>query len=321
MCNTQLKDDFAKSYPWLYHQTRAAGGIISIPLLAQKSPAPMKTLLKIIEQGVELNIVAVREGNLMLVNEPENTSPNIKIAESIFNPHQNQGLYTETAIELFNQYIAYTENRPSRKKEFHQYFVTQQTSLLRALYMLYRGDIINQDIVLLGDDDLTAIAIALIGGFNSLTILELDERLNRFLQIKLDLLCPGKYTIIPTDLRLPVPEKLNNNMDIVMSDPSRRLYSAFLEQSQRLIKPSGHIYFFAGPSHGKPEDLFNLQKQIISNNLLITDIQPNFNLYYKDLDTLPTKHRALLNEPLKESQCISFSEFLLRFKPLDKITQ
>ena len=65
---------------------------------------------------------------------------------------------------------------------FDQRPVNCETSMKRAGYMVLRGDIKDKSIAVVGDDDLTSVAIALTRLANRITLFEIDERIINFVQ-------------------------------------------------------------------------------------------------------------------------------------------
>ena len=100
-------------------------------------------------------------------------------------------------------------------------------------------------IVLVGDDDLTSLAMALVGGYESLHVLEIDPRLIAFLQARIG----DAANVIQWDAHNSVPPSLAGAADTFFCDPSRPHDHFFLRRGLELASPNGALYFCANPSH------------------------------------------------------------------------
>jgi hypothetical protein len=228
-----------------------------------------------------------------------------RLARAIFSPDLTPALDARLASSLYDELRRRAVGRPTEDIEFRQRHVTLRTALLRALYLCYRRDLYGKRIVLLGDDDLTSLALALVGGYESLHVLEVDHRLVSFLEDRLG----DAATIVAWDARDDVPSKLLGAADTFLCDPSRRLYDLFLRRGTELTAPDGVLYLFANPSHSPPLEFSPLLTRILGSGLLLTDVVPFFNDYARNPEVMGS-YGAFAASASGEG--ISFTESLIR---------
>lgn len=179
---------------------------------------------------------------------------------------------------LADRFREIAEQRAPIKRELDQVWATTDTVLRRARLLIERGDL-NRGLALLGDDDLTSIALGLAGLERPLTVFELDPAL-------VDLLGRvgpklGDLRVISHDLRDPVPKKLLGRFGAVFTDPpyAETGFRLFVSRAIDLTRPDGRIWIASGVSRRASER--GLQKQAIlaEAGLFIEEILPDFNRY------------------------------------------
>lgn len=279
--------------------------------LALKADMPMKRLLDVLSAALRDGLVARTGDRFHLPGAEPVEREDARAADALFHAQRSAAFELPELKEAVERFEAAAAERPGRKADFHQYAVTARTSVMRAYYLLYRGDLRGKDVALLGDDDLTALAIDHLGGFRSLTVFELDPDLVAFLREA----TAGRagVRVVEADLRSPLPPSLRGGADTVMSDPSRRLYRCFVERSLEAARPRGAIYAFASPSHGDFAGSFLLQRLALEAGCIITDSVPWFNAYEKDRASLSGQQAGLVATDGKAGPLVSFTESLLRF--------
>ncbi|MBX9639588.1 MAG: bis-aminopropyl spermidine synthase family protein, partial [Mycobacteriaceae bacterium] len=179
----------------------------------------------------------------------------------------------------------------------------------------------DRDVTLIGDNDLTSLAMILVGGFRSVQVLEADRSVVEFLvkavaklgtelDIGLDI---GRVRIREFDARKPLPGDLTDSADVVMCDPSRRLYRSFFARANELLRADGVFYTFVNPSHSPETGQFIFQRDIIAAGWVLTDSIPVINESPVRAGAVLPEQRALYPVPTDPDDAISFTESLLRF--------
>ena len=181
---------------------------------------------------------------------------------------------------ILNKLEQYSRLRPEPRTWLDQAFGTPETALLRALFMLEEGDVEGRNVLFLGDDDLTSVAVGLLSVARRITVIDVDERL---LELIGDISERERLAIecVHHDLRNPLPDDLRDRYDVVFTDPpyttqGLRLFLSRGIEALRKRKCAGVYLAFA---HKRPEEMLELQKAISGMGLVIRELIPRFNTY------------------------------------------
>jgi predicted methyltransferase/ribosomal protein S18 acetylase RimI-like enzyme len=170
--------------------------------------------------------------------------------------------------------------RPTPLPEIDQSHGTPETALLRALFMLEKGDVEGRKVLFLGDDDFTSLAVGLMNAAQEVTVVDVDQRILTSIQEMAEdegINC----SCIHHDLREPLPDTLLHRFDVVFTDPPYTLngLALFLSRAVTALqrRPSAVIYLaFA---HQPPRRMLTAQKIITSMELVLTERHLRFNRY------------------------------------------
>lgn len=239
--------------------------------------------------------------------------PFFHLAYNMFNIHKSSHFQLEIYNNLYKRFEDAIKQRPLENIEWSQRHVTIRSALLRSLYMLYRGDLVDKNLVLVGDDDLASLGLMLIGGFRSLQVLEIDSRICEYIQNysianKIENVQVTKFDVNSSS----VTNK--HKYDVCISDPSKELYNSFFNLSKTLIHEEGTIYIFVNPSHNSERAEFQFQHYVINNGLMLTDLVPSFNEYYRDVEKSEDFNLDLYHLPELIDDRVRFKESLMRLK-------
>jgi hypothetical protein len=286
-------------------------GPAELPEILRRIQMHHRDLSRVLRLAIAAGTVAC-EGTRYCVTNARKGNEASRIAGMIFNPHESLRGCLSAVEDWSVQLRKLAQGRPREHDEWQQSHVTLRTSLLRALYLPYRGDAQGKDVVLLGDADLTSLAMCLVGNFGRIIILEGDPEVVSFLRSAIDQLATENVEVLSWDARNPLPDNLRESADTVMCDPSRRLYRLFFGCGAELLRASGVFYTFVNPSHGDPAGQFILQRDAISQGWILTDSIPVFNEYqrYATFPTECTDRNLQLEEASDED--ILFTETLVR---------
>ena len=194
--------------------------------------------------------------------------------------------------------------------------VTLKTTLKRVKYLDDKNDICNKKIVLLGDDDLTSIGLALTKKAKEIKVLDIDERLVKFINEIADEYNLNLVAEVYNALE-GIKDELKNKYDIFMTDPTPEKIPLILFMNNGfdlLNKENGVIYTSIYST--AMEKTLSLQRIITDMNLYITDIISNFTEYqaipelYKNTDwDLINKYNIEIDD-----NSICFTESLFRME-------
>ena len=199
--------------------------------------------------------------------------------------NQNLANKLEKFEQIYNQ-------KPPATFIFDQRPINIQSTINRVAYMLNRMDIRGKDVVLLGDDDLTGIAIALTGLAKSVTVLDIDERLVDYVAQVSKQYNLGITTKV-FDATKPVPQDMQGVYDVLLCDPTPEPipFSIFMNVAIEITRKNAIIYTSIYSS--AMEFNYQMQQVMTDRHLHITDMVPNwteyksiYNLYRQsDIDT------------------------------------
>ncbi len=208
------------------------------------------------------------------------------------------------------------QNKPKATFYFDQRPVTLKTTLRRVAYLMSNEDIKNKKIIMLGDDDLTSIALALLKLDCEVVAVDADERLIQYINEvakKYDLNLKGSVYNALND----TSEELKGKFDVLMTDPTPEKipFTLFMNRAIELTKGEGSIIYTSIYSSAMKKTL-DLQRIITDMNLYITDIIPRFTEYQSILELytendlkLFKKYDVTFNE-----DSICFTESLFRME-------
>jgi len=185
--------------------------------------------------------------------------------------------------ELQERFAQIAQRRPPAAQEFEQGFLTEDSVIRRVAWLDRCGDLAQREIVLLGDDDLLSVALALTGRPARIVVFEIDERLVNFLNEQAQL-AHWPLTAYRHDLRQPLPDEFFGRFDVFVTDPLETVegFLLFVEQGLSALKPgAGQAgYFGLTKIEASPEKwrLFE-QKLIGQNDLFISDVLRDFGFY------------------------------------------
>lgn len=214
---------------------------------------------------------------------------------------------------LLNFIRGVLENRPKSTFIFDQRPVNAETVVRRVAYLIWRGDLQNKRIVLIGDDDLTSIALAQTHMAEEIVVFDIDERITGLIK-KISKSYHLDIKTIRHDILEEIPLGYMNYFDTFFTDPTPTLkpLTLFTGRGLQMLKKgqgrAGYISLY--PSHMELDVGF--QKTLSRMSLLITDLIPFFNQYDIIYHTLLKTDIELLKKYDAFQKSISFYEYLMR---------
>lgn len=184
--------------------------------------------------------------------------------------------------EILNKFLEVTSNRPLPISDFDQGFVRPRDTIARLAFMYERGDIEDQEIFILGDDDLLSVAIGLTGMAKRVKVVEIDERITSFIRK----FCKD-FNITNIDVReynvleeIPVEDK--NKYDVFVTDPveTKKGLKLFVGRCIEALKGKGSAGYI-GFTHREASlnKWYEFQSFINEAGFVFTDILRDFSIY------------------------------------------
>ena len=177
------------------------------------------------------------------------------------------------------------DGRPSVDRTLDQSHATPETALRRALYLYENDALEGRDIVILGDDDLTSLAVGFLSEFldlrtGRLVILEVDQRLVSYISetaghLGLDV------EPVEHDLREPLPTDLTGPFDVFFTDPPYTLMGLelFVSRGIEALRPEVGKQGYVSFGRRTPGDSASVIGALADMGLAPVEIVPDFNRY------------------------------------------
>lgn len=181
--------------------------------------------------------------------------------------------------EVRAAYRRFASRRGAARSELDQVYAEAGSALERARLLIERGET-QRGLCLLGDDDLTSLALGLLGVKRKVSVLEIDEGLVSILKDvarELEL----ERSVRPFDLRDPIPRELRHQFGAVFTDPPYALegFSLFIQRAHDLLRPDGRLIVSFGQSRRSVERGVQKQAALIEAGFFIEEILPNQTRY------------------------------------------
>jgi predicted methyltransferase len=198
-----------------------------------------------------------------------------------------RGLVVPAALKPAGREVAKAAaTAPHASPALDQCHCTFETKLLRVLALHEADALVGRRILLLGDDDLTALTLAAVvrrlgssATVRGLTVLDVDPRVVAFAREKLRN-APFPTACVRHDLREPLPVHLVGGFDTVLIDPPYTHAGAhlFLSRAADALAGEGGTVLFSFGSK-RPGVSFKVQRSLGEMGFLIRSFVRDFNEY------------------------------------------
>jgi predicted methyltransferase len=188
-----------------------------------------------------------------------------------------------TVARLRRGLAAVAEAAPPPLVELDQCHCTPKTKLRRVVAMHAAAAITNRRILLLGDDDLMAVALLRFARqldvrIAEVAVLDIDERLVRFIAAELED-APFPVRCEHWDAREPLPPSFARRFDTIVSDPPYTVAGARLFLSRAVEASAAVSQIFLSYGSRRPGAHFEVQRVIAELGLEIRALTRDFNDY------------------------------------------
>ncbi|MFI1506853.1 GNAT family N-acetyltransferase [Streptomyces sp. NPDC020597] len=188
--------------------------------------------------------------------------------------------------EAVRRLRALMESGPAADMSIDQSHCTAETKVRRVLALLTAGALPGGSLLLIGDDDLISLAVAVVGEVlggpivEQVTVVDISQDILDHIQKT----AAGLGTRVETvrhDLRLPLPAALHGRHDVAMTDPPYTPEGArlFLSRAVEGLRPGpAHSVFFSFGGKS-PDEMLEVQREIMALGLVTNGYIRNFNEY------------------------------------------
>ena len=238
-----------------------------IEILKKKGYVKIKDKITLTEKGKEL------------VEKYEITS----VREVLCKSCSGRGISIEEFKNLLEEFKKIVKNRPLPKQEFDQAFVTPETVIARIAFMVSRNDVENKEIFVIGDDDLTSVALMLSRLPKRIAVIDIDKRLTDFIEkVSSEIGCE-KIDILTFDIREELPDYMKRRFDTFITDPPETIYAikAFVGRGISSLRSSGCAgYLGLTRRESSLKKWMKIERVLVNEfKVAITDIIKDFNEY------------------------------------------
>lgn len=182
--------------------------------------------------------------------------------------------------ELLEDYKRISLTRPAPKLDYFQGYMVAQDVVSRVALMHYYGDLEGKSIVMIGDDDLLSVALALTRLPSRILVLDVDARLGEFLE-KINREYDFYIDFMHYDVAEPLPGDLKGSFDVFSSEPLETLsgLKAFIGRGVACLKENGAGYFGLTHYEASLKKWLAIQRLLSRMNCVLTDLIQGFSAY------------------------------------------
>ncbi len=238
----------------------------------------LEELKRLMEEG----LVESRNGKIMLTEKGKEERKNLHVE---FYPtrceHCKGRGVVEDAFGILADYREIASRRPRPTADYDQGYIDEEDVMRRIAFIYERGDLENTDILVVGDDDLISLGMALTGLPRKIVVLEIDERLISFINNEAE----RKGLPIEArrfDVRNDIDEDLRGRFDVFITDPVETIegIKLFLSRAASGLRGEGSSGYF-GLTHQEAslKKWYRIEKILLDMNFVITDMLRDFNVY------------------------------------------
>lgn len=231
------------------------------------------------------NIIGHKAGGFFLTSKGLNEGRRLKFNgfKSIVCPTcGGKGIFFKPFGDLLEKFEGLVKFRPKAIPEYDQGYIRPKDTIARVFLMYQLGDIQGKDILLLGDDDLTSLALLLTQWPRRVTVLEIDERILEFIDKIKTKEGWNNVDLIHYDVGETIPNKIERKFDVFFTDPVETIVGIrlFLSRCVSTLKGIEGVGYF-GLTHleASRKKWHIIQQDILDMGFVITDIIRNFQTY------------------------------------------
>ncbi len=187
---------------------------------------------------------------------------------------------SEEFQKLLKTFKRISKEHPPILAEFYQGKIIPEDTVFRIALMHKYGDVADKNIVLIGDDDLLSIALALTNLPKRIVVFDIDKRLGEFIE-KVSRKYKLEIEFVEYDVANPLPKEFVKKFDVFSTEPleTDTGFKAFIARGASCIKAGGSGYIGLTALEVSFKRWAKFQKMILDNGFVITDVIRNFSWY------------------------------------------
>jgi len=226
--------------------------------------------------------------------------------------------------EILEKFKELTEKRPLPTSEYDQGFITPEDTLKRVAFIYLRGDLEDNEVFLLGDDDLLSIAMALTRLPKRIVVVEIDERINQFILETTQKLGFKDIEVYNYNVIEALPVNLRKSFDVFVTDPveTEKGLMLFVARCVESLKGEGGVGY-VGFTHREASlrKWRDFQRFLFEAGFVLTDILRDFTTYPEkenSWEDFYRTYRVMKEFDLELPNVDWYKSCLIRFEALEE---
>lgn len=264
--------------------------------VVSKSGIEFVEVVKIVNEMLKDGLVKIEKNELVITEKGESVIRDLDLEDFTCGFCSGRGVRIFERIK--KEFEEMIKDRPRPLSKFVQGFQTIDSNLARLAIMYSYGDVKGRSIIVLGDDDLMSLALAMAGA-KHVAIIDIDKRLVDFINKRAK---ERGFDIetLQLDLSNPLPENYIEKFDVFVTDPLETLkgFKIMVGRGIAAVKVGGSGYFSLTRVESSIERWNELQRMLIELNTTIDLIIPRFT-FYENWDYLEAEPLTPIPEPLR----------------------
>ncbi len=192
-----------------------------------------------------------------------------------------QGKGVQVPSDWTSRFNDIVQNRPLPVAKYDQGFMRAEDAVARVAFIHRMGDLARRDLLLIGDDDLVSIALAITGLAGRIAVIDIDDRLQEFIE-RANREYQFDIEFHQLDLRQPLPPEFLAQFDTFITDPVETLpgIELFLSRAASSLRGRDAAgYFGLTTLEASRQKWHHIESLLLRMNLVVTDILRDFSIY------------------------------------------
>ena len=176
-------------------------------------------------------------------------------------------------LDVVRVYVRLRHRARFANVAFDQLMIEPSAIHNKLALMQKRGDLLNKDILCIGDDDLFSVACALTGLPRSVTALDADESVLAYIR-SISPRLPIPVQTIHHNLINPIPKRYYESFDVFVTEPPETIKATllFVMQGLRVLRKRGAFHLGMTEVTLGSRDHHAVEKALLEAGAVITDI-------------------------------------------------
>ena len=262
---------------------QAVDGVVSVYRLIDSQDASLPEFFSILQKLQKDGVIVVENGKVKLSEKGERLKKELGLFSSNVRCRCCNGTgYTiaDEFREAFEEYRKIAEDRPEAIEVYDQGFISVDGVMRRVEFIYERGDLASS-IFVVGDDDLFSIASSLTGVPKKVTVVEIDDRLVKFINnVAEEYGLPVEAMVY--DVQQAFPDELKRKYEVFVTDPVETIpgLKLFLSRGVSTLKGIGCSgYFGLTTLEASRKKWYEIQRMISEMGFVVTDMIRKFSVY------------------------------------------